>query len=258
MSRILIALLGVFAALPGFAQAPDIPRSPAALDTVIITATRTERSTFNTPQPVTVLDARLFRERLPNGLADLFRDVAGLDASGVGPNQRRPEIRGQRGQRILLLEDGLRLNNARRQQDFGELPALAGISAIERVEIVRGPASVLYGTDAIGGVVNLITRGPQRAFPGGNVTGSLTYRYGSAGTSATPDADIAAKFGRFNARANAAYREADDYTSPNGTFGDITLAGDTRVFDSGIRDRSYRLALGYDLGAASELFTRAE
>ena len=76
MFRILIALLGVCVTRPAFAQAPDTPRSPGALDTVIITATRTERSTFNTPQPVTVLDARLFRERLPNGLADVFRDFA--------------------------------------------------------------------------------------------------------------------------------------------------------------------------------------
>src|SRR5436190_1584212 len=92
-------------------------------------------------------------------------DVAGLDATGVGANQRRPEIRLQRGQRILLLEDGLRLNNARRQQDFGELPALAG-GDVQQVEVVRGPSSVLYGTDALGGVVNIITRGaPQSSAP---------------------------------------------------------------------------------------------
>lgn len=252
------SLVAVVAAPAIFAQTPDSAQKARPLSAVTITATRSERSTFDTPLPITVIDSVSLGEKLPHGAADLFRDIAGLDASGVGPNQRRPEIRGQRGQRILLLEDGLRLNNARRQQDFGELPALAGTSAIEQVEIVRGPASVLYGTDAIGGVVNLITRGPPRAFPSGDVQASLTYRYGSAGRSATPDADITAKFGRFNARANAAYREADDYTSPKGTFGDITLADDTRVFDSGIRDRSYRLALGYDLGATSELFTRAE
>jgi hemoglobin/transferrin/lactoferrin receptor protein len=240
------------------AQTPDSARRAQPLGVVSVTATRTARSTFDTPQPITVLDSVALRERLAHGAVDLFRDVAGLDASGVGPNQRRPEIRGQRGQRILLLEDGLRLNNARRQQDFGELPALAGIGAVQRVEVVRGPASVLYGTDAIGGVINLLTaEGPNRD-AGDVVAATLSYRHGSAGKAATPDATVVARLGRFSARGNAAYREAGDYVAPKGSFGDITLAQDTRVFDSGIRDRSWRLALAYDVGATSEVFARAE
>jgi hemoglobin/transferrin/lactoferrin receptor protein len=240
------------------AQTRDTVRKPTPLGAVTVTATRSERSTFDTPQPITVLDSAMLRERLPNSAADLFTDVAGLDASGVGPNQRRPEIRGQRGQRILLLEDGLRLNNARRQQDFGELPALAGISSVERVEIVRGPSSVLYGTDAIGGVVNLISGEPAHAMASGDLKGHVTYRYGSSGRLTTPDVSVSTKYGRLGVHANAAYREADDYAAPNGRFGNITLADDTRVFDSGIRDRSYRLALGYDLSATSAVFGRAE
>jgi hemoglobin/transferrin/lactoferrin receptor protein len=240
------------------AQAQDTVRKSVPLGAVTITATRTERSTFDTPQPITVLDSAALRERLPHGVADLFRDVPGLDASGVGPNQRRPEIRGQRGQRVLLLEDGLRLNNARRQQDFGELPALAGIGSVDRVEIVRGPSSVLYGTDAIAGVVNLISARPARAIPAGDVHGALTYRYGSTGSSSTPDATVSGRFGRLGVRAGAAYREADDYTAPAGKFGGITFADDQRVFDTGVRDRSYRAAVAYDLTPTTEVFTRAE
>lgn len=245
-------------ASPTMAQTPDTPRKIVPLAAVTITATRTERSTFDTPQPITVLDSSALREKLPHGTADVFRDVAGLDASGVGPNQRRPEIRGQRGQRILLLQDGLRLNNARRQQDFGELPALAGTSSIERVEIVRGPSSVLYGTDAIGGVVNLISSGLPRSYENGEIHGALTYQHGSAGEASMPDAALVAKLGRFGLRANAAYRDAEEYRAPSGTFGNITLAERELVHDSGVRDRSYRLALGYDLTSTSGLFTRAE
>src|SRR3954447_15952076 len=87
-------------------QTPDSTRKVIPLAAVTVTATRSERSTFDTPQPITVIDSTALQEKLPNGAADLFRDVAGLDAMGVGPNQRRPQIRGQRGQRILLLEDG--------------------------------------------------------------------------------------------------------------------------------------------------------
>jgi hemoglobin/transferrin/lactoferrin receptor protein len=251
-------LVAAILAVPLGAQAPDTTRKVTPLSAVTVTATRTERSTFDTPQPITVFDSATLRDKLPNSPADLFHDAAGLDASGVGPNQRRPEIRGQRGQRILLLEDGLRLNNARRQQDFGELPALAGIGVIDRVEVVRGPSSVLYGTDAIGGVVNLISPLPARALTRGDVDAHVTYRYGSAGKLATPDVSVGVKYARFGVRANAAYREAEDYTAPGGTFGNITLADETRVFDSGIRDRSYRVAFGYDLDATSNVFARAE
>ena len=98
-----------------------------------------------------------FIGKYPDGVADLFRNLPGVDVTGVGPNQTRLIVRGQQGQRILLAEDGIRLNNSRRQQDFGELPAFTDINSTSRVEVIRGPASVLYGTDAIGGVVNQLT-----------------------------------------------------------------------------------------------------
>jgi hemoglobin/transferrin/lactoferrin receptor protein len=240
------------------AQTPDTSRAPAPLNAVTVTATRVERTTFDTPAPVVLIDSAALRKSLAQGFTDLFRDAAGLDASGVGPNQRRPEIRLQRGQRILLLADGLRLNNARRQQDFGEIPALAGITGTERVEVVRGPSSVLYGTDAIGGVINIISGRVPRDLESGDVRGELLYRYGSAGEGSTPSGWFATRAGRFGAAANLAYRDVGQYRAPSGTFGNINLAEKTPVFDSGIRDRSADLALAFDLDATSQLVGRVE
>jgi hemoglobin/transferrin/lactoferrin receptor protein len=254
--RVALGAAAFASALP--AQTPDTTRKSVPLAAVTVTATRTERTTFDTPQPISVIDSAQLRERLPHGAADLFREIPGLDASGVGPNQRRPEIRGQRGQRILLLSDGLRLNNARRQQDFGEIPALAGISSIERVEVVRGPSSVLYGTDAIGGVVNLIPGRVPRSSENGELHGALTWRYGSAGNAQTPSGSIATRVGRFGIRANATYREAQEYRSAAGSFGNVTLDRGVPIFDSGIRDASYDATVGFDLAPAAELFARAE
>ena len=149
------------------------PTRPYPLPAMVVTATRTEKQVFDVPKPVSVVDRTELREQSPNTAADLFRDLPGLDVSGVGLTQVRPSIRGQEGQRILLLEDGLRLNNSRRQQSFGEVPALVDVTGLDRVEIVRGPASVLYGTDAIGGVINLISRRPTQL----GLHGSLGYRY---------------------------------------------------------------------------------
>lgn len=224
------------------------------LDSVAVTATRTPREVFLTPSPVSVIDARRLRETHPNTIIDLFRDLPGLGVTGVGVQQPRPIIRGQRGQRILLLQDGTRLNNARRQQDFGELPAIVEQTSIERVEIVRGPASVLYGTDAIGGVVNLITRVPERD----GFHGTLGYRYGDIEEQHRGSANVLARQGSFDLAVNASVREAEAYSAPAGTFGDITLDDDAVVNGTGVRDRGASVRLGYHLTPTQRVFVRGE
>jgi outer membrane receptor protein involved in Fe transport len=239
------------------ARADSSRRRMTSLGQVTITATRTEKDVFNAPSAVSVIDSATLRRRLPNTPVDAFRDLPGLDVTGVGTNQTRPTIRGLGGQRILLLEDGLRLNNSRRQQDFGELPAIAGISGIDRVEVVRGPASVLYGTDAIGGVVNIISAGlPSLGSDG--VHGWAGYRYSSADRQQTPSAGLEGRAGRFAFRASGAYRDTRPYDAPSGTFGDIDLANDVRVNDTGVRDYSYNAHAGWDLGRAQSVFARVE
>lgn len=242
-------------------SAPDANPDSAAqtatpLAAVTITATRTSTPTFSVPQPVAVISMRAARERHLNTPVDLFRMLPGLDVTGVGSNQSRPQIRGQRGQRILLLEDGLRLNNSRRQQDFGELPALSGFTGIDRVEVVRGPSSVLYGTDAIGGVVNVISAELPPPGAEGEVHGFASYRYGGAGDQRMPSLGAEGRLGAFSFRAGGSYRTTSPYFAPAGTFGDITLAEQARVIDTGVRDRSFELATGVDLSSSQRLLAQ--
>ena len=169
-------LLSLSFALPsiGSAQvalhrsAPDDSSARArALRTITITATRQPKDVKDVAPMVSVVDSLAIRAQMPNTAADLLKALPGVDEINTGVNQGRPSIRGLKGQRILLLEDGMRLNNSRRQQDFGELPALVDVSQLDRVEVVRGPTSVLYGSDAIGGAINLITRTPTNMGPAG-------------------------------------------------------------------------------------------
>ncbi len=212
------------------------------VDPIVVTATRGPREASKIPQPVSVVQRRDLVQQVPNTVTDLFRNLPGLDVTGVGVNQGRPEIRGQRGQRILLLEDGLRLNNFRRQQDFGELPALVDVNGVDRVEVVRGPASVLYGSDAIGGVVNIITRTPRAE--GFHAFGSL--RYGDVENQKSGSARVYGRNGSFTVRAGGTVREADAYEAPSGTFGGITLDQDVLVKGTGVKDRSMDLRLGWE------------
>lgn len=249
--------LAVLAAVPTAALAQqDTTAAPIELEPITVTATRTPQQVFNTANPVFVIDTAGIRRQTPNTAADLFRSLPGLDITGVGPNQIRPIIRGQRGQRILLLENGLRLNNARRQQDFGELPALVDVNEIDRVEVVRGPLSVLYGTDAIGGAVNLIKRTYPSAADGG-VHGQVSFLASGRDDQVRPNGAISWRGGKVGVQASATYRDAQAYTAPAGTFGDITLPTETTVFDTGVQDESYRLGLGIDLSERHAVYGEA-
>lgn len=225
-----------------------------AIDPIVITATRGGRAVSETPRPVSVLGRVELRELAPNTVSDLFRRLPGLDVVGVGVNQARPSIRGQQGQRILLLQDGMRLNNSRRHQDFGELPALVDVTAVDQVEVVRGPASVLYGSDAIGGVVNVITRAPEQE----GFHGLTALRYGSVESQAKATARVFGRRGRLTLQAGGTLRSADPYEAPGGTFGDIELDRDVTVLNSGVSDRNADFRVGWSLSPDLHAYGKLE
>ncbi len=225
---------------------------------IIVTATRTEKTLINVPQPVSVVNQERLVELAPNNIADLLPELPGTDVVGVGPNQSRPIIRGLRGQRILLLSDGIRLSNSRRSQDFGEIPSLVDISGMERVEIVRGPASVLYGSEAIGGVVNMITLVPNYGGTGTHIFGSLGYRYSSVGTQNKAFANLNGNIDNFNFMFSGTYRKADAYMAPEGSFGNVKLNQDTLVNDTGVQDNGFNLFFGYRFNERSDLSLKYE
>jgi len=218
-------------------------------DPITVTATRSPRPISETPMPVSVILPRTLQRIAPNTVAELFKNLPGLDVTGTGANQVRPVIRGQRGQRILLLENGIRLNNSRRQQDFGELPAIVDVSAVKRVEIARGPGSVLYGTDAIGGVINIITEGPRAE----GVHGRLSYRYGDAQDQHKGTLNISGARSGFEFDLLAAKRDAGAYSAPAGTFGNLTLAESALVDLTGVEDQNLNARMAYSFNGNNRI-----
>ena len=224
--------------------------------TTSVTATGTEIDTFDIPTPVIVLKAERIEELQPDNAADLLRGEPGVDVNGIGPNQARPIIRGQRGLRVLFLENGLRMNNARRQTDFGEITGLVDVDNVETMEVVRGPASVLYGSDAIGGVLNLITKVPPTG-GANNVGFSLGLRFSSADTQTKESATVFGNTEKLSYSLGASFRSTDDYDAATGTFGDISLEENVRVNDTGLDDDSYNAYLGYSPSDKHMFFLRA-
>ncbi|MDH3745189.1 MAG: TonB-dependent receptor, partial [Acidobacteriota bacterium] len=225
------------AAGPNDSSPPQSEEGDAPLESFFsettVTATGTEVDTFEVSTPVSVLDREELEQRMPLNAADLLRTEPGVDVNGVGPNQSRPVIRGQRGMRVLFLENGLRMNNSRRQSDFGETPGLVEIESLEAVEVVRGPASVLYGSDAIGGVLNLITRSPVF---GGGLNGSVGARFGSAGDATKVHASASGGSDKISWGGGFTNRSADEYQAASGSFGAIHLADSVTVIDTGLDD----------------------
>jgi len=130
------------------------------LDTVVVTAAGFEQTVADAPASISVIT----REDLDRGqfrdLTDALRNVQGVSVTGVA-NERDISIRGLPGQYTLILVDGVRqgTRDARPNGSAGfEQSFIPPLNAIERIEVVRGPASTLYGSDAVGGVVNIITR----------------------------------------------------------------------------------------------------
>jgi hemoglobin/transferrin/lactoferrin receptor protein len=220
-----------------------------------VTATGSERDVFQVATPVTVVTAKELERLAPANAADLLREQPGVDVNGVGPNQPRPVIRGQRGLRVLFLADGLRLNNARRQSDFGEISGLIDLDSVGSVEVVRGPASVLYGSDAIGGVLNVVTA-PPRLGEGRRFTAGLEGRYGSAAESKRWSAQAAGVLGRFDYQIGASRRDSEQYEAPAGNFGAIRLRESTPVQDTGLQDDGVWGSAGWDINDRHSLRLR--
>lgn len=215
-----------------------------------VTATGTERDTTEVGALVTVIDEEELERTVPENVVEPLRQAPGVDVNGVGPNQARPVIRGQRGLRVLFLQDGLRMNNPRRQTDFGEISGLVDVDSVEKIELVRGPSSVLYGSDAIGGVLNVLTSRP-------NATGGeLGIRYSGAGDLA--DLGLLGRHSseKISFELGGSIRDADPYSSGEGGFGALTLSEPVEVVDTGVEDWSIWSSLHASPTRQSELSLR--
>lgn len=148
--------------------------------TMVITATRSERPAFETPQAVTVISNEEIEQANVSSTPDIFRysESVYVQKSNLGGGS--PFIRGLTGKQVLLMVDGVRLNNSFYR--FGPHQYLNTIDPgiIERIEVVRGPTSVLYGSDALGGTVNIITKSREDFSQPFDAEGLLRAHYESA------------------------------------------------------------------------------
>src|SRR5262245_48512848 len=129
---------------------------------VNVTAMRGARDPDVVPLRVDVLNGDAIRELAMPSTGDALVLAPGIEPVGSGPFQVRPRLRGLDSTRVLVLIDGERLNNARTATDrAGVEVGLVSLDAIQDIEVLGGAGSVLYGTDALSGTINIITNRPR-------------------------------------------------------------------------------------------------
>ncbi|HEX6125911.1 MAG TPA: TonB-dependent receptor, partial [Pyrinomonadaceae bacterium] len=196
---------------------------------VTVTASGSEQSVFDSFQSVNSVGATRIAERAATSLGEVLESETGVAKRSFGPGSSRPVIRGFDGDRVLVLENGVRSGSVGSQSgDHGE--TVDPLSA-ERIEVVKGPGTLLYGSNALGGVVNVIGHHEDEAQNG--VRGFLTTVAGTADRQAgfAGGAEYGVKNWLF--RGNVGAQRTGDFQSPIGRIPNSASRSNSGLFGAG-------------------------
>ena len=154
-----------------------VPVDPELHFEDVISVSARVRGQFESLQPTSVLAGQERDKRLESSLGATLEGQPGVAARSLGAAPSRPVIRGLDGDRVLILEDGQRTGDLSSQS--GDHSVAVNPATAERIEVVRGPATLLYGANAIGGLVNVIS-GEIPTAPVNGASGNLLFDLGSA------------------------------------------------------------------------------
>jgi len=205
-----VLVLVVFGVVAGVGYAEE---AKSELDEMVITATRDERALKDAPYYADILDTDYLRtEGAFRSLPEALKHQSGTLVQRTAHGQGSPYLRGFTGFRNLFLIDGIRLNNSVFRDGPNQYWNTVDPLGLSRIELIKGPFSVLYGSDAVGGTLSAITRGAQDLDPDEDWQQRLYYRFSSA-----EDANIG--------RAETGGRLTDDMVATVGLsvkdFGDV-------------------------------------
>ncbi len=174
-------LVGAIAIAMGFSSTTfaqdQSSAKTATLDTIVVTASRTEEKLKNVPARINIIEPKILEQSPISSLPQLLQTDASINMVQSGGYGQAASIflRGGNSNQTLVLRDGVRLNS--NTSGTASLPFI-DTTDIKQIEVLKGPASVLYGTDAISGVVQLISKTPEKtaAFVTGEIGENKTYK----------------------------------------------------------------------------------
>jgi vitamin B12 transporter len=246
--------LALAAAWPALSLAQNAP-AEATLRETVVTATRVEQPLADLVSDVSIVDSATIERSGATGVAEVLSRLPGIEIvrNGSIANASSVFIRGAESRFTAVYVDGVRVDS---QSTGGVAWEAIPLAQIDRIEVLRGPAAAVYGSDAIGGVIQLFTRrgeGPARPYVGVGL-GSRNLRRAEAGVSGSAGVD-----GAFDYSLGAAYEESDGFNvqplslrSPlrSGAF---SADGYTSPDRDGYRVNSANARLGFRINPAHRL-----
>jgi iron complex outermembrane receptor protein len=214
------------------------------LQALQVTASPTATTLLNSPQPVSALSGEELAQSQAPSLGETIQALPGVRSLSTGTGIGKPVIRGLTSNRVLVVADGQRLET---QQWGDEHGPNVEVEDAERIEVIRGPASVLYGSDALGGVINVVPKElPDAIGRSGFVNGDLSTAYST--NNRQPDGTLAVEGaqGGLGFRASVTGRTSDDIRTPAG-----------ELFNSGNRALGGTGSVGYraDWGSVNATYS---
>lgn len=185
---------------------------PSMLPEVTVSSTPLEQTSFESAQPVSVLSSKELQTKPQSSLGSMLSGELGIASTGFGPGAGRPIIRGLGGDRVRILENGVGTQDA--SNTSPDHLVTIDPSQIEKVEVLRGPAALLYGTSAVGGVVNVFDNRVPTELPKGPVSGKADIRGGTVDRERAGSASINVPVGSFALHVDGSKRRTDDIRIP--------------------------------------------
>lgn len=224
-----------------------IAQEATELPLMVVSATGYKQQALRAPASITVVEQEEIKRRPVADVAEMLRDIPGIDIvdSGV-PGMKRLSLRGEDSRRVLIRVNGQPIPD---HSAYGS-PLLIDVNMIERIEVVRGSASVVHGSNAVGGVVNITTRkaaaGEQEAYVGGG--------YYSATRGHRTNAGVLGANDRFDWRLQGARAKFGDRKIPHGRLKDTDSMGK----DSGSEQKSVSAELGWRIDERQRIAWQGE
>jgi iron complex outermembrane receptor protein len=210
--RLALSLLSSALALP--AQTQDHEN----VDEIVVTGTPRDRAAGELAQSITVVGGDELDRIRASSLGETLANQLGVSSSQFGAGASRPIIRGLAGPRVLMLEDGIDTMDAATVSDDHAVSVEP--LAAEQIEIFRGPTTLLYGSGAVGGVVNTVTTRIPGRVPEGGFEGAFEVRGDSVAQTRGAAVRLDGGESRFAWHFDAGRRDSDDYEIPGFARGD--------------------------------------
>ncbi len=177
---------------------------------ITVTAEADSIIDVNLPSHRTILPSSVLMEMGTANITESVDKVPGLAMVGKGGYSMSPAIRGLAEHRVLLLVDGVRITTERR---IGANASFINLGDIDRIEINRGPYSVFHGSEAVGGIINIITKMPAPYAP---IKGDFQLSYNTARKERSGTATFSGSLGKWGILLGVNGKTADDYSAPSG------------------------------------------